>query len=238
MEQRDSFVFYRSFRDAFAELRPNDRLVIYEAIANYALDGVEPDLRGVTRGYWQLIRPQIDANYKRFQSGRRGGRPRKPRPSEETEKAETVGFESWKPTDTGSSGEQKTDGSAPEKPNVNVNVNGNVNANVNENENGAAFPPGRYRPPTAEAVRAYVRDNGLRVDVERYMGYYRARNWRTANGKPVDWQARLRQWDDGPGERASGRSEEEQAADNRRGVEQMKQLLRRMQEDKEDEHNG
>ena len=33
-------------------------------------------------------------------------------------------------------------------------------------------------------------------------------------------------------------SEEEQAADNRRGVEQMKQLLRRMQEDKEDEHNG
>ena len=96
---------------------------------------------------------------------------------------------------------------------------------------------GRYRPPTTEAVRAYVRDNGLRVDVERYMDYYRARNWRTANGKPVDWQARLRQWDDGPAEQPD-KTTEERAAENRQYLEQAKALLRRMREEdtQEDDH--
>lgn len=97
---------------------------------------------------------------------------------------------------------------------------------------------GRYRPPTAEAVRAYVRANGLRVDVERYMEYYRARNWRTANGKPVDWQARLRQWDDGPAEQPD-RTTEERAAENRQYLEQTKALLRRMrEEDTQEDDNG
>lgn len=97
---------------------------------------------------------------------------------------------------------------------------------------------GRYRPPTAEAVREYVKAHGLRVDVERYMGYYRARNWRTANGKPVDWQARLRQWDDGPAEQPD-RTTEERAAENRQYLEQTKALLRRMrEEDTEEDDNG
>lgn len=96
---------------------------------------------------------------------------------------------------------------------------------------------GRYRPPTAEAVRAYVRDNGLRVDVARYMDYYRARNWRTANGRPVDWKARLRQWDDGPTEQPD-RTTEERAAENRQYLEQTKALLRRMREaDAEEDDN-
>ena len=110
--ERESFVFYRSFRDALGELPSKMRLQIHEAIADYSLDGVEPELTGVAKAIWLLVKPQLDANTKRYvngckgsESGHLGGRPRK----------------------------RKT----PTEPQTNPNEtpNDNVNDNVNDNEN-------------------------------------------------------------------------------------------------------
>ncbi len=83
-EQRDSFIFYRSFQDAINEMPSEQQLAIYRAIALYALDREEPELVGVPRLAWLLIRPQMDANWRKYEkgcvgaaSGKKGGRPRK-----------------------------------------------------------------------------------------------------------------------------------------------------------------
>ena len=57
---RDSFIFYRSFQKAIDACSQDDQLLIYKAIANYALDRVEPDLSGVAQVCWVLIKPQLD----------------------------------------------------------------------------------------------------------------------------------------------------------------------------------
>lgn len=71
---RDGFVFYRSFREAIRELPEEERLKCYEVILDYALDEVEPNEVGISSAIFKLIKPQIDANNKRYENGKKGGR--------------------------------------------------------------------------------------------------------------------------------------------------------------------
>lgn len=72
-ESRDTFIFYRSFKDAIKDLDDKDKLTMYEAISDYALDMEEPELTGFPKALFSLIKPQLDANWKRYQNGKKGG---------------------------------------------------------------------------------------------------------------------------------------------------------------------
>lgn len=74
---RDGFIFYESFRSAMKDLPAETQLLLYNAIADYALYDIEPDFdtNGIARGFFALMRPQIDANNRRRDAGARGGRP-------------------------------------------------------------------------------------------------------------------------------------------------------------------
>ena len=81
---RESFIFYASFYDALKEL-PNDlRLEIFDAVCAYALNGEEPELTGVAKAIFTLIKPPLAASVARYENGckgaeygRLGGRPKK-----------------------------------------------------------------------------------------------------------------------------------------------------------------
>lgn len=137
MASTDSFVFYRSFRDAIKELPDEDRLAVYDAICNYALDHVDGCERPVARSMMVLIKPQLDANFRKRQNGSQGGRPKTAQSSEELEdKADNQG-KNHNLDETKTKPKHNLDETKGE-PNVNVNVNANanVNANVNVNANG------------------------------------------------------------------------------------------------------
>lgn len=73
---RNSFVFYRSFNDAMEELTESDQLVLYRAIVGYGLDGQEASFdSSYLRMAWKLIKPQLDANWRRYENGCKGGAP-------------------------------------------------------------------------------------------------------------------------------------------------------------------
>lgn len=91
--KRESFVFYRSFRDAFRALDKDVRLRMYEAVIDYGLDLIEPHFEGIEKVLWTLIRPQLEANNKRFENGCKGGAPignqnarKQPKDNQETTK--------------------------------------------------------------------------------------------------------------------------------------------------------
>lgn len=123
---KNSFVFYRSFFEALQDLNDKDRLKLYDATCNLALNDVDTQLKGIANTVFKLIKPQVIANTERYTNGKKGGRPKK----ETTgfDKKKTIGFEN-----------KKTTGFDPEKPNVNDNVNVNENDNVNANVNVNAF---------------------------------------------------------------------------------------------------
>lgn len=66
---RDSMIFYRSFYEAIKQLPKEEQADIYDAIFKYGLDFQEPELSGVAKTIYTLIKPQIDANIKRYQNG-------------------------------------------------------------------------------------------------------------------------------------------------------------------------
>ena len=74
---RESFVFYRSFYDAIKDLPRDVQGEIYTAIMEYSLYGKETEnLKPIARSVFTLMKPQIDVNNKRFENGKRGGRPK------------------------------------------------------------------------------------------------------------------------------------------------------------------
>lgn len=68
----DGFVFYRSFYEALKELPDDLRVEAYDAICKYALTGEAPDGSGTVMAIFKLVKPQVDANNKRRESGRKG----------------------------------------------------------------------------------------------------------------------------------------------------------------------
>lgn len=138
--KRDSFVFYRSFYEAIISLPKDDQCLMFAAIANYGFDQVEPELTGINKAVFSLVKPQIDANIKRYIDGKKGGkhgskggRPRKQKEDETTEE-NPLGDITKNPT--GDNLENPL-GENEITPNVNANVYVNVNdyVNVNEKEN-------------------------------------------------------------------------------------------------------
>lgn len=91
MKKRDSFIFYRSFYESILELPEESQKDVLLAIANYSLNFKEPELTGLSRAIFILIKPQLDANNKRFENGSKGGRPKgrnKPNNNQNETKAE------------------------------------------------------------------------------------------------------------------------------------------------------
>lgn len=124
---RESFVFYDSYYEAISEFDETIQVHLFKAICEYALYEKVPELSGIEKALFTLIKPTIDANEKRYNNGKKGGRPKK-----------NNGYENKKPTVLNS----ETNGYENEKPNVNVNdnVNVTVNANVNSNANENKLP--------------------------------------------------------------------------------------------------
>jgi hypothetical protein len=66
---RDTTIFYRSFYEAIKELDIQHQQQLYNGIFEYSLDFKEQNFTGVCKTVWTLIKPQLDANLKRFENG-------------------------------------------------------------------------------------------------------------------------------------------------------------------------
>jgi len=77
---RKSFVFYDSFYRAMKNLSNEEKIEYIDAICNYSLYdnllGMSPKIEGM----FELIKAQIDANIKKRNNGKLGGRPTKKEP--------------------------------------------------------------------------------------------------------------------------------------------------------------
>lgn len=99
--------------EALDELNDKQYAKVFRAITKFAMDGEEPELIGVEKVIFSLIKPQLVANQKRYDNGCKGGR----KPNDNQNETET------KPNDN------QTETKCEPNDNVNVNVNDNVNDN-------------------------------------------------------------------------------------------------------------
>ena len=195
---RDSFIVYRSFGKALNALPAENYVNIMKALTAYALDDIEPEgLSEIEAAFFELMRPQVDANNRRYENGHKGGKP----------KNQTV----TKPEPSANQTVTKPEPSVQKpEPNDNDNVNVNENQNVNDDGDGNGVsklatyaqktqnapapphffdknpghqtaPPGFTAPPTPE----------YQPPVPEY--------WATAPPIASDWEKIRRHWNTKPG---------------------------------------
>lgn len=68
---KDSFVFYRSYYEAMIGLKDKQKLQIFNAICELSLNDNEQKLDGICKNIFIVIRPQIVANTKRYEDGKK-----------------------------------------------------------------------------------------------------------------------------------------------------------------------
>lgn len=108
---RDSTIIYRSFYEAIKDLPADNQAEVWAAIFEYALNFKQLELNGISATVFKLIKPQLDANIKRYNNGK------KPKSNQNVSKTEA---------------KLKQKVSEVE---ANKNVNENANENLNANEN-------------------------------------------------------------------------------------------------------
>ena len=151
MDERDSFIFYRSFYEAIQKC-PNDvRLELYDAIAQYSLNiGYEPKFSGIAEALWILIKPQLDANIKRFENGRKGGAPKG---------NNNAGKNKSKTTEKQPKNNQKT---TEKQPNNNYNLNeNNNNNNTHSNTNVLSCVNDTHADTREEYAKELIQDENF-----------------------------------------------------------------------------
>jgi len=180
---RDSFIFYRSFFSATKHLNQVEKAQLFEAICSYALDGNISLLEGTPQGMFELIKPQLDANRKRFENG--------------CKKKQKISKTEAKP-------KQKT---SKEEANVNVNVNVNhneeckselINDNLNNNSKGVEIDTvktKRFIKPTIQEIKDYCLERKNNVDVNKFFNHYESNGWKVGKNGMKDWKACVRTWE-------------------------------------------
>ena len=161
---RDSCIFYRSFYEAMNGLDASVKANIYDAIFEYSLNGILIELSGLEKTIFTLIKPQLDANNKRFENGKKGGKPKQNNTETKPKRNQNV---------------TKTEA------NNNVNDNVNVNNNNNENNNIPTFEEfltyGKEKEPS-------VKDTALKNKYDAWV----ANDWKDGNNNKIkNWKSKL-----------------------------------------------
>lgn len=81
---RESCVFYKSFYESIKELEPECQAQIYNAIFSYQFNDEKIELQGVAKSIFTLILPLLESNNKKYENGKKGGRPKTKKNQNET----------------------------------------------------------------------------------------------------------------------------------------------------------
>lgn len=167
---RNSMIVYRSFFDAIKELPIEQQSVVWTAILEYGLDQTEPKLSGIANTIFNLIRPQLDANLRRYENGS------KPKLKSRTER--TVSKAKQRVNET--------------EANDNDNVNDNGNELHNPKAKNKVSAP--FVAPSIAEMKSFFVVNGYTTEAaERCWHYYSEGDWKDSSGKSIiSWKQKVR----------------------------------------------
>ena len=194
--ERKQFTWYRSYYDALKELPAEEFRDIVLAVCAYALDGEEPELSGVARAIFTLIRPTLEVGRSKAENRSRaeqtslsaeqtGNRPEqtKNKPEQTQNKPEQTGN---KPEQTRNKPEQTRKEKEKEK----------EREKESENDSYCSPPPPagpqRVGPPTRAEVQSYVAQRQSPVDPQGFIDFYASKGWMVGKTPMKDWKAACR----------------------------------------------
>ena len=187
--ERKQFTWYRSYYDALKEIPAEEFRAIVLAVCAYALDGEEPELSGVARAIFTLIRPTLEVGRSKAENRSR---------AEQTSlSAEQTGN---RPEQTKNKPEQtqnkrKQTDNKPEQTRKEKEKE-KEREKESENDSYCSPPPPsgpkRFVPPTLAEVQSYVAERQSPVDPQGFIDFYESKGWMVGKTPMKDWKAACR----------------------------------------------
>ena len=190
--ERKQFTWYRSYYDALKELPAEEFRDIVLAVCAYALDGEEPELSGVARAIFTLIRPTLEVGRSKAENRSR---------AEQTSiSAEQTGNspEQTKNKPEQTQNKRKQTGNKPEQTRNKPEQTRKEKEKEKESENDSYCSPPppagpqRFVPPTLAEVQSYVAQRQSPVDPQGFIDFYASKGWMVGKTPMKDWKAACR----------------------------------------------
>lgn len=185
--ERKQFTWYRSYYDALKEIPAEEFRAIVLAVCAYALDGEEPELSGVARAIFTLIRPTLEVGRSKAEN--------RSRAEQTLLSAEQTGN---RPEQTKNKPEQ-TDNKRKQtdnKPEQTRKEKEKEREKESENDSYCSPPPPsgpkRFVPPTLAEVQSYVAERQSPVDPQGFIDFYASKGWMVGKTPMKDWKAACR----------------------------------------------
>ena len=186
--ERKQFTWYRSYYDALKELPAEEFRDIVLAVCAYALDGEEPELSGVARAIFTLIRPTLEVGRSKAENRSR---------AEQTSiSAEQTGNspEQTKNKPEQTQNKRKQTGNKPEQTRNKPEQTRKEKESENDSYCSPPPPSGpkRFVPPTLAEVQSYVAQRQSPVDPQGFIDFYASKGWMVGKTPMKDWKAACR----------------------------------------------
>ena len=180
--ERKQFTWYRSYYDALKELPAEEFRDIVLAVCAYALDGEEPELSGVARAIFTLIRPTLEVGRSKAENRSR---------AEQTSiSAEQTGNRPEQTKNKRKQTDNKPEQTRKEKEKE------KEREKESENDSYCSPPPPsgpkRCVPPTLAEVQSYVAQRQSPVDPQGFIDFYASKGWMVGKTPMKDWKAACR----------------------------------------------
>lgn len=187
--ERKQFTWYRSYYDALKELPAEEFRDIVLAVCAYALDGEDPELSGVARAIFTLIRPTLEVGRSKAENRSR---------AEQTSfSAEQTGNrqEQTKNKPGQTQNKRKQTDNKPEQTRKEKEKE-KESEKESENDSYCSPPPPsdpkRFVPPTLAEVQSYVAERQSPVDPQGFIDFYASKGWMVGKTPMKDWKAACR----------------------------------------------
>lgn len=187
--ERKQFTWYRSYYDALKEIPAEEFRAIVLAVCAYALDGEEPELSGVARAIFTLIRPTLEVGRSKAENRSR---------AEQTSLSAEQDSNKRKQTDNKPEQTENKRKQTDNKPEQTRKEKEKEKEREKESENDSYCSPPppsgpkRFVPPTLAEVQSYVAERQSPVDPQGFIDFYASKGWMVGKTPMKDWKAACR----------------------------------------------
>ncbi len=195
--ERNSFMFYRSFYGALKACEAEDRLALYDAIAEYAFLRKEPNFqKSILKMAWVLIHPVLESGWRNYLNSLKGGAPIGNSNASKQPKNKPKTTEKQPTPSMIEEGRNKREEVRNKNKDVDCIILG-----ATEVATPTPTPKKRFTPPSVQDVDVFAHEfaanNGLQVPPtfsEGFVDYYTANGWKAGRNPMRDWRAACRRW--------------------------------------------
>lgn len=182
---------FESYYEAAKDLPPEEFKQFFTAIFERAFFGIEPELDGIVKMMYSLVKPNLEKSLElseiRAAAGSKGGAPKgntnavkQPKTSKNNQKQPK--------------NKQKQADKDKEKDKEKDKDKEIEKETPTESRKRVADAP-RFVKPTVAEVSAYCQERGNGINPESFIDFYESKGWKIGSNPMKDWKAAVRTWE-------------------------------------------